>query len=75
MSVFSFWNGAPSVSTALAQDRNNFAPIRLALALAVVVSHAFSVTTGVITEVFSCATGDRVTAVYDPIGTVEMSFA
>jgi len=50
MSVFSFWNGAPSVSTALAQDRNNFAPIRLALALAVVVSHAFSVTTGVITD-------------------------
>ena len=41
---------APSVSSALARDRNNFAPIRLALALAVVVSHAFSVTTGVVTD-------------------------
>ena len=49
MSVFSFWNNAPSVSSALARDRNNFTLIRLALALAVVVSHAFSVTTGVIT--------------------------
>jgi peptidoglycan/LPS O-acetylase OafA/YrhL len=35
-----------SVADALAQPRNNFGAIRLALALAVVISHAFSVTTG-----------------------------
>lgn len=36
----------PTVSDALARDRSNFAVLRLVLALAVVVSHAFSVTTG-----------------------------
>jgi peptidoglycan/LPS O-acetylase OafA/YrhL len=39
-----------SVADALAQPHNNFSAIRLALALAVVVSHAFSVTTGVIAD-------------------------
>ena len=37
---------APTVSTAMGQEGNNFTLIRLALALAVVISHAFSVTTG-----------------------------
>ncbi|MCB8822088.1 acyltransferase family protein [Microvirga rosea] len=37
---------APTLSTAMGQERNNFTLIRLLLALAVVVSHAFSVTTG-----------------------------
>jgi peptidoglycan/LPS O-acetylase OafA/YrhL len=39
---------APTVSTAMGRERNNFTLIRLALALAVVVSHAFSVTTGLV---------------------------
>jgi peptidoglycan/LPS O-acetylase OafA/YrhL len=38
--------GAPTVAAALARAYDNFAAIRLALALAVVVSHAFSVTVG-----------------------------
>src|SRR5919199_2802716 len=38
--------GAPTVAAALARAYDNFAVIRLALALAVVVSHAFSVTVG-----------------------------
>jgi len=38
--------GAPTVSTAMGREGNNFTLIRLALALAVVISHAFSVTTG-----------------------------
>ncbi|NIX77230.1 acyltransferase family protein [Microvirga terricola] len=42
--------GAPTVAMALERDRNNFAVIRLALAIAVVVSHAFSVTTGAVTD-------------------------
>ncbi|WP_201832226.1 acyltransferase family protein [Microvirga zambiensis] len=50
MSILAFLNGAPSVSTALGHEKNNFGLIRLALALAVVLSHAFSVTTGTITD-------------------------
>lgn len=38
--------GAPSVASAMAQASNNFTLLRLLLALAVVLSHAFSVTTG-----------------------------
>jgi peptidoglycan/LPS O-acetylase OafA/YrhL len=45
-----FVTKAPTVSTAMAADGNNFTLLRLALALAVVVSHAFSVTTGVATD-------------------------
>lgn len=41
---------APTVSTAMGQDGNNFSVLRLILALAVVVSHAFSVTTGVVMD-------------------------
>src|ERR671912_999974 len=41
---------APTVSTAMGQGSNNFTLIRLALALAVVISHAFSVTTGVVAD-------------------------
>lgn len=41
---------APTVALALERDRNNFAVIRLALAIAVVISHAFSVTTGLVTD-------------------------
>lgn len=37
---------APTVAVAMERDTNNFTLLRLALALAVVVSHAFSVTTG-----------------------------
>lgn len=40
------WRGAPTVAAAMAGPVDNFAIIRLGLALAVVVSHAFSVTTG-----------------------------
>jgi peptidoglycan/LPS O-acetylase OafA/YrhL len=40
-----FWAG-PSVAEAMARPHNNFTLLRLALALAVIVSHAFSVTTG-----------------------------
>ncbi|HEX8666341.1 MAG TPA: acyltransferase [Beijerinckiaceae bacterium] len=36
----------PTVATAMARPHNNFTALRLALALAVIVSHAFSVTTG-----------------------------
>lgn len=50
MSAVAFLKGAPRVADTLEQDRNNFALIRLALALAVVVSHAFSVTTGTLTD-------------------------
>jgi len=39
-----------TVAQAMAQTRNSFTAIRLALALAVVISHAFSVTTGQVTE-------------------------
>lgn len=46
----SVWSRSPTVSSAMAQERNNFTIIRLALALAVVVSHAFSVTTGTIAD-------------------------
>ena len=38
--------GGRMIADAMAQPRNNFTVIRLVLALAVVVSHAFSVTTG-----------------------------
>nr|WP_230534552.1 acyltransferase [Microvirga roseola] len=41
---------APTVSAAIEQERNNFTLIRLLLALAVVVSHAFSVTTGIVAD-------------------------
>jgi len=41
---------APTISTARGQERNSFTLIRLALALAVVVSHAFSVTTGQVVD-------------------------
>jgi peptidoglycan/LPS O-acetylase OafA/YrhL len=37
---------APTVAKAMARPRNNFTVLRLGLALAVVVSHAFSVTSG-----------------------------
>lgn len=58
MSIFAFLTGAPSVSTALGNDKNNFGLIRLALALAVVLSHAFSVTTGtIIDEPLTTSTG------------------
>lgn len=50
MSILAFLKGAPSVSAALAHEKNNFGLIRLALALAVVVSHAFSVTTGALSD-------------------------
>ena len=40
------WRGAPTIAAAMAGPTDNFALIRLGLALAVVVSHAFSVTTG-----------------------------
>lgn len=42
--------GLPTVTYALAPERSNFAALRLSLALAVVVSHAFSVTTGSIQD-------------------------
>lgn len=41
---------APTISTAMGYTQNNFTLIRLGLALAVVVSHAFSVTTGAVTD-------------------------
>lgn len=50
MRMPAFLGEAPTLSTALGQERNNFTLIRLALALAVVVSHAFSVTTGEIMD-------------------------
>lgn len=37
---------APTIATALERGRNGFTGLRLLLALAVVVSHAFSVATG-----------------------------
>lgn len=40
--------GGEPVAAALGRPRNNFTALRLALALAVVVSHAFSVTTGAV---------------------------
>lgn len=42
------WLGAEPVAAALERPHNNFTVLRLALALAVVVSHAFSVTTGAV---------------------------
>lgn len=42
--------GAPTIAAAMERPYDNFALIRLALALAVVVSHAFSVTTGVVED-------------------------
>ncbi|MGO4704277.1 acyltransferase family protein [Microvirga sp. 2MCAF38] len=54
----SLWSMSPTVSTAMAQERNNFTVIRLLLALAVVVSHAVSVTTGsVADEPLAASTG------------------
>lgn len=53
-----FFLKAPTVATAIEQERNNFTLIRLCLALAVVVSHAFSVTTGaVMDEPLAASTG------------------
>lgn len=49
MALLPSWQGV-SVESALAGPHNNFALIRLGLALAVVISHAFSVTTGVLTD-------------------------
>jgi peptidoglycan/LPS O-acetylase OafA/YrhL len=40
------WRGAPTIATAMARPFDNFTSIRLGLALAVIASHAFSVTTG-----------------------------
>lgn len=40
--------GSPTVAECIARPDNNFTIIRLGLALAVVVSHAFSVTTGIV---------------------------
>jgi peptidoglycan/LPS O-acetylase OafA/YrhL len=49
---------APSVADAMARPRNGFTAIRLMLALAVVVSHAFSVTSGeVMDEPLARSTG------------------
>lgn len=42
--------GAPTIAAAMERPYDNFALIRLLLALAVVVSHAFSVTTGVVED-------------------------
>jgi len=50
MRALAFLAGAPTVSAALGQERNNFTLVRLGLALAVVVSHAFSVTTGAVAD-------------------------
>ena len=44
------WLAAPTFAQAMAQPQNNFTLIRLLLALAVVVSHAFSVTTGSVSD-------------------------
>ena len=41
---------APTVAVAMQRPYDNFALIRLGLALAVVVSHAFSVTTGAVND-------------------------
>ncbi|MGO4571451.1 acyltransferase family protein [Microvirga sp. 2TAF3] len=58
MKVGALLASAPTLSTAMGQDRNNFTLIRLLLALAVVVSHAFSVTTGeVMDEPLAARTG------------------
>jgi peptidoglycan/LPS O-acetylase OafA/YrhL len=49
---------APTVAEAILRSRNNFTVIRLILALAVVVSHAFSVTTGEVhAEPLAASTG------------------
>jgi peptidoglycan/LPS O-acetylase OafA/YrhL len=49
---------APLVSDAMAEPANNFTLVRLALALAVVLSHAFSVTTGeILNEPLARSTG------------------
>ncbi|WP_112664248.1 acyltransferase family protein [Microvirga flavescens] len=54
----SLWSMSPTVSTAMAQERNHFTVIRLLLALAVVVSHAVSVTSGnVADEPLAASTG------------------
>jgi peptidoglycan/LPS O-acetylase OafA/YrhL len=46
MRLPAFISEAPTIAEAMARRRDNFALLRLILALAVVVSHAFSVTTG-----------------------------
>lgn len=52
------WLKGVPVAQAMAREHDNFAALRLALALAVVVSHAFSVTTGIVAdEPFARATG------------------
>lgn len=49
---------APTIADALARPRNGFGAVRLSLAVAVVVSHAFSVTTGqALDEPLTRATG------------------
>ncbi|MBF9232368.1 acyltransferase family protein [Microvirga alba] len=50
MKALAFLTRAPTVSAAMGHNRNNFAVLRLALAVAVVLSHAFSVTTGTVTD-------------------------
>lgn len=50
MRLPAFLTDAPTLSTAMGQDRNNFTLIRFLLALAVVLSHAFSVTTGEVAD-------------------------
>lgn len=58
MRLPAFLGDAPTVSTAMGREANNFTAIRLALAVAVVISHAFSVTTGnVMDEPLAHATG------------------
>lgn len=58
MRLPAFIADAPTVSTAMGQEGNNFTMLRLILALAVVVSHAFSVTTGaVMDEPLAASTG------------------
>jgi peptidoglycan/LPS O-acetylase OafA/YrhL len=50
--------GGRMIADAMAQPRNNFTVVRLVLALAVVVSHAFSVTTGQVdSEPLAASTG------------------
>jgi peptidoglycan/LPS O-acetylase OafA/YrhL len=45
-----FFTDLPTISTAMGQRTNNFTLLRLTLALAVVISHAFSVTDGAVSD-------------------------
>jgi peptidoglycan/LPS O-acetylase OafA/YrhL len=58
MTIVPSWMRPPSVAEAMDRPSNNFTLVRLALALAVVVSHAFSVTSGrVLDEPLAASTG------------------